>query len=361
MNNHNNTFEKIFNQKAVLSKEAHARVNLIGEHTDYTGGYVLPCLLPYKTTVLVAEHKTSKEFNAYSEFFDEKVCFNDFIKSKENQWVDYLKGCLFVFFDENKQLETVYLNFLIQSSIPIGRGISSSSALCVAIFKTLNDFFNISYSDKHIAILAQKVERNYIGVSGGIMDQMVSSIGIHGKAFFLDCLTLKYELIDLPNDYCFELVDSEVQRNNRNSAYNERHDQLKMAENFLNVDNLGSITIDQLDKNKFDDHLIYKRALHVVTENKRTLDAKNFMLKQDMKQFGQLMNLSHLSYSQDFEASTKDVDLIAKRSIESGALGCRLTGGGFGGFTVSLIEKKYYDYWHNNMRVFYPEEKFFKV
>ena len=181
------------------------------------------------------------------------------------------------------------------------------------------------------------------------------------KPFFLDCLTLKYELIDLPNDYCFELVDSEVQRNNRNSAYNERHDQLKKAEKILSVDNLGSITIDQLDKNKFDDHLIYKRALHVVTENKRTLDAKNFMLKQDMKQFGQLMNLSHLSYSQDFEASTKDVDLLAKRSIESGALGCRLTGGGFGGFTVSLIEKKYYDYWHNNMRVFYSEEKFLKV
>ena len=254
-----------------------------------------------------------------------------------------------------------YLNFLIQSSIPIGRGISSSSALCVAIFKTLNEFFNIGYSDKHIAILAQKVERNYIGVSGGIMDQMVSSIGIYGKAFFLDCLTLKYELIDLPNDYCFELVDSEVQRDNRNSAYNERHDQLKKAEEILNVDNLGSVTINQLDKNKFDDHLIYKRALHVVTENKRTLDAKNFMLKQDMRQFGQLMNLSHLSYSQDFEASTKDVDLLAKRSIESGALGCRLTGGGFGGFTVSLIAKKNYEQWHNNMSKHYSKDKFFKV
>ena len=361
MNNHNKTFEKIFNQKAAISQEAHGRVNLIGEHTDYTGGYVLPCLLPYKTTILVAEHKISKEFNAYSEFFDEKVCFNDFIKSKENQWVDYLKGCLFVFYDENKHLEIVYLNFLIQSSIPIGRGISSSSALCVAIIKTLNDFFNIGYSEKHIALLAQKVERNYIGVSGGIMDQMVSSIGIQGKAFFLDCLTLKYELIDLPNDYCFVLVDSEVQRDNRNSAYNIRHDQLKKAEKILSVDNLGSITIDQLDKNKFDDHLIYKRALHVVTENKRTIDAKNFMIKNEMNQFGNLMNLSHLSYSQDFEASTKDVDLLTKRSIESGALGCRLTGGGFGGFTVSLIEKKYYDHWYNNMLVFYTKEKFFKV
>ena len=266
-----------------------------------------------------------------------------------------------VFYDENKHLEIVYLNFLVQSSIPIGRGISSSSALCVAIFKTLNDFFNIGYSDKHIALLAQKVERNYIGVSGGIMDQMVSSIGIHGKAFFLDCLTLKYELIDLPNNYCFELVDSEVQRDNRKSAYNERHDQLKKAEEILNVENLGSVKIDQLNKNKIDDLLIYKRALHVVTENQRTKDAKNFMLKQDMKQFGHLMNLSHLSYSKDFEASTEDVDLLTKRSIESGALGCRLTGGGFGGFTVSLIAKKDYEQWYNNMRKYYSKDKFFKV
>jgi len=361
MNNHNKIFNNIFQQNYSHTKEAYARVNLIGEHTDYTGGYVLPCLLQYKTVVSVAENKTSKTYNAYSEVYNETISFNDFIKSKNNQWVDYLKGCLFVFYDENKTLDNIYLNLLIQSNIPMRRGISSSSALCVAILKSLNDFFNIGYTDKHIAILAQKVERNYIGVSGGIMDQMVSSIGIHGKAFFLDCLTLKYELIDLPNNYCFELLDSEVQRDNRKSAYNERHDQLKKAEEILNVENLGSVKIDQLNKNKFDDLLIYKRALHVVTENQRTLDAKNFMLKQDMKQFGHLMNLSHLSYSQDFEASTKDVDLLAKRSIESGALGCRLTGGGFGGFTVSLIAKKNYELWYKNMGKYYSREKFFKV
>ena len=361
MNNNNKIFNNIFQQSYSHANEAHARVNLIGEHTDYTGGYVLPCLLQYKTVVSVAENKKSKTYNAYSEFYREKISFNDFIKSKNNQWIDYLKGCLFVFYDENKTLDNIYLNLLIQSNIPMRRGISSSSALCVAILKSLNDFFNIGYADKHIAILAQKVERNYIGVSGGIMDQMVSSIGIHGKAFFLDCLTLKYELIDLPNNYCFELVDSEVQRENRKSAYNERHNQLKRAEEILNVENLGSVKIDQLNKNKIDDLLIYKRALHVVTENQRTKDAKNFMLKQDMKQFGHLMNLSHLSYSKDFEASTEDVDLLTKRSIESGALGCRLTGGGFGGFTVSLIAKKDYEQWYNKMLKFYSKDKFFNV
>ena len=356
-----NTFEKTFDQKAVLTTEAHARVNLIGEHTDYTGGYVLPCLLPYKTTISIAENKRSNEFNVYSELFNEKVRFSDFIKSKDNHWIDYIKGCLFVFFDENKQLEIAYLNLLIKSSIPISRGISSSSALCVAVLKTLNNFFDIGYNNNQIAILAHKVERNYVGVSGGIMDQMVSSTGIHGKALFLNCLTLEYELIDLPSNYCFELIDSKIQRDNRNSAYNERHNQLEKAENIINVDNLGTVKLSQLEKILFNDNLIYKRALHVVTENKRTLDAKTCMLNNDMTQFGNLMNLSHASYSQDFEASTPDVDLLVQRSNESGALGSRLTGGGFGGFTVSLIEKKSYADWYKNMRNFYAEEKFFDV
>ena len=356
-----NTFEKTFCQKAILTTKAHARVNLIGEHTDYTGGYVLPCLLPYKTTISVADNKSSNEFNVYSELFDEKVSFSDFIRSKDNRWTDYIKGCLSVFFDVNPQLEIAYLNILINTSIPIGRGIASSSALCVAILKMLSNYFGIRYNNNQIAILAHKVERNYVGVSGGIMDQMVSSIGIHGKALFLNCLTHKYELIDLPNNHRFELIDSNVQRDNRNSAYNDRHNQLKKAENIIDVDNLGTVTIDQLDKSLFTDNLIYKRALHVVTENQRTVCAKKFMLKNDMSRFGNLMNLSHTSYSQDFEASSPEIDLLVQRSIESGAIGSRLTGGGFGGFTVSLIEKQNYDDWYKNMRTFYPEERFFEV
>ena len=225
----------------------------------------------------------------------------------------------------------------------------------------LSKFFDIRYNNDQIAILAHKAERDYVGVSGGIMDQMVSSIGINGKALFLNCLTHQYELIDLPNNHCFELIDSTIQRDNRNSAYNDRHKQLEKAQNIIGVDNLGTVTLDKLDRNLFTDNLIYKRALHVVTENQRTVDAKTFMLKNDMTRFGNLMNLSHTSYSQDFEASTQDIDLLVRRSIESGAIGSRLTGGGFGGFTVSLIEKQNYDDWHKNMRTYYAAEHFFKV
>ena len=361
MDNNNKIFYKIFGSEPTILSTAHSRVNLIGEHTDYTGGYVLPCLLPYKTSVLISENNNENNYNTYSEFFEEQKIFNDFIKSSSNDWLDYIKGCLFVFYNENKQLKKTYLNLLIRSNIQIGKGISSSSAMCVATLKSLNSFFNIGYDEKHIAILAQKVERDYIGVSGGIMDQMVSSIGIHGKAFFLDCLSLRYELLNIPNDWIFYLVDSEVQRNLRSSNYNDRFDQLKKAEKILGVDYLGTVKKKSLKREKFIDQKIYKRAHHVITENQRVLEAKSYMIDNNIKKFGELMNLSHTSYSKDFEASTNHVDLLVNQSLECGAIGCRLTGGGLGGFTVSLIEKREYEHWYNKMIKYYSKDKFFKV
>ena len=354
------SFKDIFNEDYLFTNKAHARVNLIGEHTDYTGGYVLPSLLNFKTTIQISKNQ-NKQYQVYSEHFTEQKNFTDFLKSTNNEWIDYVKGCLFVFYDENKHIPNTHLNMFISSTIPMGRGISSSSALCVAILKTLNDFFNTQYSEKHIAILAQKVERDYIGVSGGIMDQMVSSIGIHRKAFFLDCLSLKFELIDIPEEWGFYLVDSAVQRNLRDSAYNERYNQLKKAEEFLGVEYLGSIKPKQFDENKINDKLILKRAKHVVSENERVIQAKQSILKKDIKIFGKLMNESHQSYARDFDASTRDVDLIVDRSIASGAEGARLTGGGFGGFTVSLINKNFIQEWKKNMLKFYDSKNIFEV
>ena len=354
------SFEDIFGKKGRVNQTAHARVNIIGEHTDYTGGFVMPTLLSFNTSVEIAINE-EKKYQVYSTNFQEKKIFNDFIKSSNNDWVDYVKGCLFVFYDENKNLENKHLNIFISSNIPMERGISSSSALCVAVLKSLNSFFQTQFSNKHIAILAQKVERNYIGVSGGIMDQMVSSIGIHGKAFFLDCLSLKYELLDLPLNWKFCLVDSQVQRNLRDSSYNERYNQLKKAEKDMGVEYLGSVKVENFSENKFSDPVVFKRAKHVITENKRVLDAKKYLLENNIEKFGQLMNESHSSYSKDFEASTEDVDIITQRSIDAGALGSRLTGGGFGGFTVSLIEKNQYGSWYDTMKKYYSEDKFFEV
>ena len=360
MKNSSENFNQLFDTSSTIKVSSHARVNLIGEHTDYTGGYVMPSLLPFKINIFLNENSNTN-YSVFSEYFDENFEFNDFIKSKSNNWLDYIKGCLFIFFDENKKIKNTYIKIFIKSNIPMGRGISSSSALCVGIIKALDIFFKTGFDEKHIAILAQNVERNYIGVSGGIMDQMVSSIGIHGKAFFLDCLSLKYELIDIPLDWNFCLIDSEVQRNLRDSSYNERHNELKNAEAILNTQYLGTIKENQLDERIFEDKVIYKRAKHVVSENQRVLDAKKYLQENNIKEFGFLMNKSHQSYSQDFEASTSDVDIIVDRSLKSGASGCRLTGGGFGGFTVSLIEKNKYDSWYKKMLNYYNKDKFYKI
>ena len=354
------SFKQIFNQEPEIKASANARVNIIGEHTDYTGGYVMPTLLNFNTEIELSSNN-EKNYHIYSKHYEEKKIFNDFIKSNDNNWADYIKGCLFVFHNENKKIPITYLNILISSSIPMERGISSSSALCVAILKALNIYFKTQYSEKHIAVLAQKVERNYIGVSGGIMDQMVSSIGIHQKAFFLDCLNLKYELIDIPINWKFCLVDSDVQRNLRDSAYNERYEQLKKAEKEMNIQYLGSVRLNNFNKNELSNPLIAKRAKHVITENERVLKAKELLIQNNINEFGKLMNESHLSYSKDFDASTEDVDKITKRSIESGAVGSRLTGGGFGGFTVSLIEKNKFDQWLNKMIKHYNKKNIFEV
>ena len=360
MKNSSENFNQLFNNPSTIKVSSHARVNLIGEHTDYTGGYVMPSLLPYKTTIFL-NGNNEKNYSVFSEYFNENFKFNDFIKSKSNDWLDYIKGCLFIFFDENKKIKNTYLKIYIKSDIPMGRGISSSSALCVGIIKALNNLFETEFNNKHIALLAQKVERNYIGVSGGIMDQMVSSIGIHGKALFLDCLSLKYELLDIPSNWNFCLIDSKVQRNLRDSSYNERYEELKTAEEILNTQHLGTIKEYQIDKSFFKNQIIYKRTKHVVSENQRVLNAKKFLIEGNIEKFGDLMNKSHKSYSNDFEASTKDVDLIVDRSINCGASGSRLTGGGFGGFTVSLIEKNKYDIWYNKMLNYYNQDKFFKI
>ena len=147
------SFKDIFNEDCLFSNKAHARVNLIGEHTDYTGGYVLPSLLNFKTNIQISQNY-KKQYQVYSDNFDEQINFIDFIKSENIDWIDYVKVCLFVFYDENKHMPKTHLNIFISSSIPMGRGISASSALCVAILKTLNDFFKSQYSEKHIAILA---------------------------------------------------------------------------------------------------------------------------------------------------------------------------------------------------------------
>ena len=360
MINNSENFNKLFNTPSTINVSTHAKINLIGEHTDNSGGYTMPLLLPFNTEIFMNEN-INKNYSVFSEYFDENFEFNDFIKSKSNNWLDYIKGCLFIFFDENKEIKNSYIKIFIKSDIPINKGASSSGALCVGIIKALNIFFKTGFNEKHIAILVHKVETKYIGVSNSIMNQMAQSLGTRGKAFFLDCLSLKYELINIPSSWKFCLIYSSIQKNLRYEYNKKRYEEIKMAEEILNTQYLGTINEIQLDKIAFKNKIIYKRAKYVVFENRRVLDAKKNLELNNIEEFGFLMNKSHESYSQDFEASTNEVDIIVERSVKSGASGCRLTGGGFGGFTVSLIEKNKYDDWYKKMLNYYNKNKFYKI
>ena len=350
-----NKFYKIYNENFISKGVAHARVNLIGEHTDYTGGYVLPLLLDKKTEIFISI--SQNKHNVFSDYFNEKVSFDNFDKSKNNHWIDYVKGCLLII-KSKYNLPDHFFNILISSNIPINRGISSSAAICVSLFKTINNYYKLKIKNREIALLAQKVEKEYIGVTGGIMDQMVSSIGFLNKAFFLNCTNLKYEIIDIPKDYLFCLVDSKVQRSLRESSYNERFRELKKAEKILKPINLYEATINDLNKKNISNNIIKKRATHVISENKRVLEAKIALNNENMNYFGQLMNESHESYSKDFEASNNEVDKLVIDSLNNGAIGSRLTGGGFGGFVVSLININNLQSWKTKMLKLYDKERF---
>jgi len=350
-----NKFYKIFNENYISKAVSNARVNLIGEHTDYTGGYVLPILLDKKTEIYISFNKNNH--NVFSDYFNEMVSFNDLAKSRNNHWVDYIKGSLSII-KSSYDLPDHFFNILISSNIPINRGISSSAAICVSILKAINNYYDLKIDNKNIALIAQKVENEYIGVTGGIMDQMVSSIGVLNKAFFLNCLSLEYKLIDIPKNYLFCLVDSKVQRNLRNSSYNQRYKELKEAEKILSPLTLFNASIEDLNKKQFSNYIIKKRALHVVSENQRVLKAIKALKDNNMDFFGKLMNQSHESYSNDFEASTKEVDEVVKNSLNSGAIGSRLTGGGFGGFVVSLININNLITWKTKMFKLYEKERF---
>ena len=195
MNNNKDIFKKIFGFNPSIRSTAYSRVNLIGEHTDYTGGYVLPCLLPYKTSISISENKKQNNYTAYSEHFNEKINFNDFIKSKSNHWLDYIKGCLFVTYNESKKLKNTYLNILIESNIPISRGISSSSALSVSILKALNNFFQLSFCSATLAAKRPpKLHRN-AGISSALYQSPMMAIRCRIKTVIKKSVSLNLKSV----------------------------------------------------------------------------------------------------------------------------------------------------------------------
>ena len=331
------------------------RINLIGEHTDYNGGYVLPCALALGTWAAVRP------------IHDQVICFysvnmpdtgvvscriGDWKPLNDDSWASYLKGVMWAFEGKGMKMDRG-LEIVIGGNLPVGAGLSSSASIEVLTGMVLRDYFHFDVSDQGIALLGQYSENHYNGVGCGIMDQFAIAKGKKDTAIFLNAGTLDYEYVPL------ELGNRKIVVTNTNkkhslaeSAFNDRRRECDEAllqlrhlmgeDESAGIQSLCDITMEQWEEYgpSLNDPIIRKRARHVIAENQRTMAAVNDLRAGDIESFGQKMNASHVSLRDHYEVSCEELDVLAETAWEiSGVIGSRMTGGGFGGCTVSIVEE----------------------
>jgi galactokinase len=322
------TFEEVFGRAPALTAEAPGRVNLLGEHTDYNDGYVLPTAIPQKTFVAVAESQ-NHVFTLYAADLERTVKFTLTAPPREH-FATYIYGCVREVHERGIRVPPLDLH--VSSEIPMGVGLSSSAALEVACLRALRDVLGAPLDDVLIAQLGQQAEIKYAGVNCGIMDQMAASLAGAQSMLFLDTRTLERTLLPLPARAEVLVVDSGVTRTLAGSKYNERRAECEQAARLLGVRALRDVRDGAAVENLPEP--LRRRARHVITENNRVLQARENL---GAAEFGLLMNASHESLRDDYQVSVPALDALVKLLQEERAVyGARLTGAGFGGACVAL-------------------------
>jgi galactokinase len=340
------SFDKIYHSRPEVLAFAPGRVNIIGEHTDYNLGYVLPAALNLRNYFLASPRKDEKvslwteNFKQAEEFSLQEISF-----SRKNHWANYIKGIFWVLKKEGFNLHG--MDTFIWGDIPLDAGLSSSAALEVSVIYGLNTFFELGLGPEKMALLAQKAENDFVGVKCGLMDQYISALGDKNKALFLDCETLQYELIPLyleKAELGIVIYDSGVKRELASSEYNKRRIEASSALDILRkygVKSYKEMDLEILQERREEmDDVLYKRARHIISENQRVRKAVEALKNNDFRLLGELLFLSHESLRDDYEVSCPELDLLYEMAREfSGSLGARLTGAGFGGAGLVLVEK----------------------
>jgi galactokinase len=322
------TFAEVFGEAGEAVADAPGRVNLLGEHTDYNDGYVLPIAIAQRTTVTL-RRRPGEEFALYSSRFGRRLAFS-LAQAPAEHFASYVYGCLVEARAAGVRLPA--LDIHVHSDVPMGVGLSSSAALEVATLRALRRLLGLALDDVRIAQLAQAAEIRHAGVACGIMDQMASSLAGTTQALFLDTRTLARQLIALPADSAVLVLDSGVPRSLAQSGYNERRAQCAAAARLLGLGALRDVD-DAATLTALPD-LLRRRARHVVSENARVLQA---IAGANASAFGALMNASHASLRDDYDVSLTALDtLVALLQAAPGVYGARLTGAGFGGACVAL-------------------------
>ena len=332
----------------IRSYFAPGRVNLIGEHTDYNGGHVFPCALTLGTYG-IARKREDKKLRFYSMNFEKlgviETSLQDLVPTQAAGWTNYPKGVMWAFEKRGFSLPAG-LDILIYGNIPNGSGLSSSASLEVLTGVILKDMFGFDVSMVDIALIGQYSENNFNGCNCGIMDQFASAMGKKDHAIFLDTNTLQYEYAPVVlDDAKIVIINSKVKHSLVDSAYNDRRNECETAlrelQNVTDIETLGDLSEAEFEEYKgaIKSEVRRKRAKHAVYENQRTIKAVAALKDKDIETFGKLMNASHVSLRDDYEVSCEEIDILVDLAWSiDGVIGSRITGGGFGGCTVSIVK-----------------------
>ncbi|MEQ9906131.1 galactokinase [Pectobacterium aroidearum] len=334
-------FVRLFGYAPHAAIQAPGRVNLIGEHTDYNDGFVLPCAIDYQTVVSAAVRQdgivrvVAVDFDNQQDEFDLAKAIEP---HPEYTWANYIRGT--VKFLLARGLPLSGMDMVVSGNVPSGAGLSSSASLEVAIGQTFKELNNLDISQLDVALNGQQAENDFVGCSCGIMDQFISAQGRVGQAMLIDCRTLEGRAVRMIDGIDVLIVNSNVRRGLVDSEYNTRRQQCEAAARHFNVKALRDVSLSQFEAGIAGlDPVAIRRARHVITENRRTLEAADALARQDAHRLFMLMAESHVSMRDDFEITVPPIDtlvaLIQDYVGERG--GVRMTGGGFGGCIVALI------------------------
>jgi galactokinase len=328
-------FQRIFGATASSQAHSSGRVNLIGEHTDYNDGFVLPTLIPQRTVIQLAPRGGAMVRTASCNMDGPPAAYELGREARRHDWVDYVQGVTRTLRGAGHLVHG--FDVLIASDVPVGSGLSSSAALDVALLRALRDAFRLDLQDEQIAILGQRVENEFVGAQVGIMDPMVCSVGRDGHALFLDARSLRHQLVPLSPDADLVVINSGVAHRHSAGDYNTRRAECERACALLGVAKLRDLSEADLPKVNALPEPLNRRARHVITENARVLEAVEALRQNDLPRLGRLFNASHDSQRDDYQVSIPEIDLLVELArTDERVHGARLTGGGFGGSIVIL-------------------------
>ena len=323
---------------------APGRVNLIGEHTDYNDGFVMPAAIDFATWIAIAP-RPDRKLILYSTNFSEtaELDLDNSAAVPRKSWSDYVHGVAIMLEKAGHHLRGA--NLLIQGEVPIGSGLSSSAAIEVATAIALLGNSGLTMPQVELAKLCRRAENEFVGVRCGIMDQFISACARESQALILDCRSLDFRLLPLPADVSLVICNTMVKHSLGSSEYNTRRAQCEEGVRILSrslpgIRALRDVTLDQLEQHRAElPELVYRRCRHVITENARVQQAAEALTSSDLPAFGRLMAASHASLRNDYEVSCPELDLMVDLATkQQGVYGVRMTGGGFGGCTINMVQ-----------------------